>query len=124
MKTLLILGGISGFLFVAIGAFGAHALQPRLESYGLKAQYETGVQYHMIHTVAILVIAILMRYFQASGLLYGAGWAMFIGIILFSGSLYAMGVTGIRPLGAITPIGGVAFLTGWALMVIAVIQEG
>ncbi|QKS72857.1 DUF423 domain-containing protein [Paenalkalicoccus suaedae] len=123
MKLFLVLGGILGFLFVSIGAFGAHALAARLESTGYAAQFQTGVQYHMIHAIAIVGVAILMNHLPSTGLLTGAGWSFFIGIILFSGSLYALSLTGIRVLGAITPIGGLAFLVGWVLIVAAAIID-
>ncbi|CAM3770806.1 DUF423 domain-containing protein [Alkalicoccus chagannorensis] len=124
MQLFLIIGGIMAFLFVAIGAFGAHALEARLEELGRTATFETGVQYHMIHALAIVAVAILTQHLEASGLLYGAGWAFTIGIIIFSGSLYVLSLTGIGILGAITPIGGLAFLTGWVLLVIAAVSGG
>lgn len=121
MKLFIILGAVMSFLFVAIGAFGAHALAARLEETGRAANFETGVQYHMIHAVAIIAVGILTQHLDATGMLQAAGWSFFIGIIVFSGSLYALSLTGITVLGAITPIGGVAFLTGWVLLVIAAI---
>ncbi|TVP87228.1 MAG: DUF423 domain-containing protein [Alkalicoccus sp.] len=123
MKLFLILGGTMSFLFVAIGAFGAHALAERLEANGYTATFETGVQYHMIHALALVAVAILTQHLSSSGLLHGAGWAFFTGIIIFSGSLYALSLTGIRVLGAVTPIGGVAFLIGWVLIIIAAFME-
>ncbi|SDO61593.1 DUF423 domain-containing protein [Alkalicoccus daliensis] len=123
MKLFLILGGVMSFLFVAIGAFGAHALAAKLEETGRTATFETGVQYHMIHALAIVAVAILTQHLSSNGLLHGAGWSFFIGIIIFSGSLYALSLTGIRVLGAITPIGGVAFLVGWVLLIIAAFVE-
>ncbi|MBU9724295.1 MULTISPECIES: DUF423 domain-containing protein [Bacillaceae] len=123
MKLFLMLGSISSFLFVALGAFGAHALKPRLEAGGYLATYETAVQYHMIHSLAIIAVAILMNFMGSTGLLQGAGWAFFIGIIIFSGSLYVLSMTGISILGAITPIGGVAFLVGWVLVFLAALNH-
>ncbi|MBM7095522.1 MULTISPECIES: DUF423 domain-containing protein [Alteribacter] len=123
MKLFLLLGSISSFLFVALGAFGAHALKDKLEATGYMKTFETGVQYHMIHALAIIAVAILTKHLSSTGLLHGAGWAFFIGIILFSGSLYVMSLTGIRVLGAITPIGGVAFLVGWTLIFIAALNH-
>ncbi|MDG5787397.1 DUF423 domain-containing protein [Evansella sp. AB-P1] len=122
MKLFLMLGSISGFLFVALGAFGAHALKSKLEATGYLETFQTAVQYHMIHTLALIGVAILTQYLGATGLLTGAGWAFFIGIIIFSGSLYVLSLTGISILGAITPIGGVAFLTGWVLIFLAAWQ--
>ncbi|MDQ0257411.1 uncharacterized membrane protein YgdD (TMEM256/DUF423 family) [Evansella vedderi] len=122
MKLFLILGSLSAFLFVALGAFGAHAWKPRLESAGYLETFQTAVQYHMIHALALIAVAILTQFLPSLGLLNGAGWAFFIGIILFSGSLYVLSLTGISVLGAITPLGGLAFLIGWVLLFIAALQ--
>ncbi|ADU32365.1 DUF423 domain-containing protein [Evansella cellulosilytica] len=122
MKLFILLGGLNGFLFVALGAFGAHALKPRLEANGYLETFQTAVQYHMIHSIALIGVALLMNHLNATGLLTGAGWAFFIGIIIFSGSLYILSMTGLSFLGAITPIGGLAFLIGWTLIVVAAIQ--
>ena len=122
MKLFLLLGSISAFLFVAIGAFGAHALKAKLEAGGYVETFNTGVQYHMIHSIAIIGVALLTQHLNSTGLLYGAGWAFVIGIIIFSGSLYALSITGMSILGAITPIGGLAFLTGWVLLFIAALN--
>lgn len=123
MKLFLLLGSINAFLFVALGAFGAHALKDKLEANGYMETFQTGIQYHMIHAIALIAVAILTRYLSATGLVHGAGWAFFIGIILFSGSLYVLSLTGIRVLGAITPLGGVAFLVGWVLLFAAAWME-
>ncbi|RKL67944.1 hypothetical protein CR203_05410 [Salipaludibacillus neizhouensis] len=123
MKLFLLLGSANAFLFVALGAFGAHALKDKLEATGYLKTFETGVQYHMIHAVALIAVAILTKYLSATGLVHGAGWAFLIGIILFSGSLYALSLTGIKILGAITPLGGLAFLVGWALLFAAAWME-
>ncbi|MCD8509433.1 MAG: DUF423 domain-containing protein [Bacillus sp. (in: Bacteria)] len=122
MKLFLILGSINAFLFVALGAFGAHALKPKLEAAGYLETYQTAVQYHMIHALALVAVAILTQFLPATGLVTGAGWAFFIGIILFSGSLYALSMTGISVLGAITPLGGLAFLVGWGMLFAAALQ--
>ncbi|WP_035100868.1 DUF423 domain-containing protein [Aneurinibacillus terranovensis] len=117
IRLFLFLGSINMFLSVALGAFGAHQLKGRL-SPGMLEIYQTGVHYQMIHGLAILFIALVGE--KLSGTLpTWSGWLMQIGIILFSGSLYALSTSGIRVLGAITPIGGVAFLAGWALLAIA-----
>ncbi len=108
-------------LSVMIGAFGAHGLEPRLTEKMMK-NYQTGVQYHMIHGIGILVVGLLALKIPVSGLLNGAGWAFLVGVLLFSGSLYAMALTGITKLGAITPIGGLAFIVGWVLVGIAVVR--
>jgi len=103
-------------LAVASGAFGAHGLRSRLDAYSLSV-YEKAVFYHFVHALGILCIAILARTgaITASGANRTAG-LLLIGILVFSGSLYALSLTGIRTLGAITPIGGVAFIAGWLLL--------
>jgi uncharacterized membrane protein YgdD (TMEM256/DUF423 family) len=105
------IGAGMGFLGVALGAFGAHALRERLEPAMLQA-WNTGVLYHLIHAVALFALGL---YAKSSGAdVRTGGLLLLAGILLFSGSLYAMALTGIRPLGAITPVGGVLFLAGWA----------
>ena len=107
----LIIAGISGFLSVALGAFGAHGLKNKL-SPDMMAVFQTAVQYHQVHSVALLVVALLVGN-SASGAGTYAGWLFVAGIVIFSGSLYTLSITEIRILGAITPIGGLAFLAGW-----------
>ncbi|GAF12733.1 hypothetical protein JCM19046_1332 [Bacillus sp. JCM 19046] len=121
-KLFLLLGSIIMALAVAIGAFGAHGLESRLSERMMK-NYQTGVQYHMIHGLGLVATAILAVKMGASGLLQGAGWAFILGIVLFSGSLYVMALTGITKLGAITPIGGLAFIVGWVLLGIAAVRH-
>ena len=101
------------FLAVALGAFGAHALRSTIESHGLVDVWNKAVLYHFIHAIALFVLA-----FFATGR-RGAWWLLFAGIFLFSGSLYAMALTNARSLGAITPLGGLCFLAGWAWLVIS-----
>lgn len=122
MNTLIALGGIMMFLAVALGAFGAHALNNKLTANGQLKNYQTGVLYHLTHGLGMILTGILGGQLTHDSLLLPAGWLLFAGIILFSGSLYTMGLTGIRKLGAITPLGGLCFLAGWALVVIAAIQ--
>ena len=108
-------GAVSGFLAVALGAFGAHALRARIPSERLDV-YATAAEYHLIHSAALLAIGIFMT---GPGRLSGAKWAarlMLLGIVLFSGSLYLLAITGVRALGAITPLGGIAFLAAWGLL--------
>ncbi|MEI0736872.1 DUF423 domain-containing protein [Paenibacillus sp. JTLBN-2024] len=121
MDTMLILGGIMLFLAVALGAFGAHALKERLNESQQKT-YQTGVQYHLAHGLGLVLIGLYAGMAEQSSLAVLAGWFIFAGIVLFSGSLYALSLTGIRKLGAITPLGGVAFLAGWVLFVVAAAQ--
>lgn len=103
--------GLAG-LSVALGAFGAHALKARLDA-GLLANFETGARYQMYHALALLAVAWAAARWPASSLPALAGWLFVAGIGLFSGSLYLMAFTGWRWLGAVTPLGGVAFLAGW-----------
>lgn len=117
MANWILIGAINAFLSVAAGAFGAHALKSRLPL-DLQTIFETGARYHMYHALGLLAVGLLALH-RPSGLLNGAGWALFVGIVIFSGSLYALALSGVRGLGAITPIGGVSFLVGWALFAIA-----
>jgi len=117
MQRWLILGAASAFLSVAAGAFGAHALRARLAP-DLLTIFETGARYHMYHSLGLIAIGLLMQ-LRPSPLLNGAGWAMLVGILLFSGSLYALALSGVRALGAITPLGGLGFLVGWLLFALA-----
>jgi len=115
-RLFLSIGAISGALAVMLGAFGAHGLKDKLSDKML-TNYMTGVEYHFYHTFAILAVGLLAMHVQPR-LLPASGWAFVIGIILFSGSLYIMALTGITKLGAITPIGGLAFIIGWILLAI------
>jgi len=118
MKIFLILGAINAMLAVALGAFGAHGLEGRISDKYLEV-WKTGVTYQMFHATGLFVVAFLASRFPQSTLINASGWAMFIGIVLFSGSLYVLSTSGIKVLGAITPFGGVAFIIGWILLVIA-----
>jgi uncharacterized membrane protein YgdD (TMEM256/DUF423 family) len=118
-KMFLLVGAVAGFLAVALGAFGAHGLRSRL-SPDMLAVFETGVRYHMYHTLAILIVALMLARIDG-WMIRAAGWAFTVGIVLFSGSLYVLALTGVTVLGAITPIGGVAFLLGWALLAVAAV---
>jgi len=116
-KTFMFAGAVLGGLGVAIGAFGAHGLRGRL-SPKMLAVFETGVRYHMYHALAILAAAALLPRIDGRAVLI-AGWSFMAGIVLFSGSLYALALSGVTTLGAITPIGGVAFLVGWISLAVA-----
>ena len=117
------LGAVSGFLAVAVGAFGAHFLKPMLERLNQVQTFQTGVQYHMYHALAILAVGLAAT--QGPGrALNVAGWSFLLGTLLFSGSLYALSLTGVRVLGAITPFGGVLFLVGWAALGVAAASIG
>lgn len=115
------LGSAYGFLAVALGAFGAHALKARLspEMLGI---WRTGVDYHFYHALALLLLGLLAR--QApSAALNAAGVCFAAGVLLFSGSLYALALSELRVLGAITPAGGLLFLTGWLLLGYAALKD-
>jgi uncharacterized membrane protein YgdD (TMEM256/DUF423 family) len=130
--TWLRLGAILGGLAVGSGAFGAHALASFLERSGdlsvpprgnprdakTLATFETGARYQMYHALALVAVGLLAGRGATSGALAVAGWSFFLGIVLFSGSLYALALTGIKWLGAITPFGGVLFLVGWAALAV------
>ncbi|WP_020616999.1 DUF423 domain-containing protein [Paenibacillus daejeonensis] len=122
MQTLLLLGSLNMIVAVILGAFGAHALKKKLQPEQL-AVYQTGVQYHIVHALGILVVGLLTGDAAVGSLAVTAGWVLFIGIVLFSGSLYVLSITGIRKLGAITPLGGLAFIAGWAILVAALLQN-
>jgi uncharacterized membrane protein YgdD (TMEM256/DUF423 family) len=117
MRLWIVIGAVSAFVSVAAGAFGAHALKARLTP-DMLTIFETGNRYQMYHSLGLLAVGLLAAS-RPSGLLNGAGWAMLIGILLFSGSLYALALSGVRVLGAITPLGGVGFLVGWVLFALA-----
>lgn len=116
-----VIGSICAFLSVALGAFGAHMLKAQIPA-DMLAVYETGVQYQMMHSLGLIAIGMIAALLPNNKHLTRAGWAMLIGIVLFSGSLYLLAVTGIKPLGAITPFGGVAFLFGWLSLMLAALQ--
>ncbi|MEI5908265.1 DUF423 domain-containing protein [Bacillus spongiae] len=121
MKLFIIIGALNAFLSVAFGAFGAHALEGKLEQKYIET-WQTAVQYQMFHSIGILVIAVFLGQYPASALLSWSSWLMLIGIILFSGSLYILSVTKISILGAITPLGGISFLVAWVLLIIASVK--
>ena len=114
----LVIGAISGCLVVILGAFGAHGLKDVLDDYGLSI-FNKAVLYHMFHTFAILVLGLIEK-IQPEIQLHLAGWAFLLGIVLFSGSLYILAVTGFKWMGMITPIGGVFFIIGWVLLLLKV----
>jgi uncharacterized membrane protein YgdD (TMEM256/DUF423 family) len=116
-KTFLLIGALTGFTGVALGAFGAHALRSRL-SPEMLAVFETGVRYQMYHAFAILIVGLILGR-MGGWMISAAGWLFTAGIILFSGSLYLLAFTGVTVLGAVTPIGGLAFLLGWACLAVA-----
>jgi uncharacterized membrane protein YgdD (TMEM256/DUF423 family) len=112
------IGSLLGALAVALGAFGAHALTNRLSD-DMLATFETGVRYQMYHALALLAVAFAAYRWADSNLPTAAGWLFVTGMVLFSGSLYVLVLSGVRWLGAITPIGGVAFIAGWLCLAAA-----
>lgn len=118
MNIFVFLGAINACISVALGAFGAHGLKGIMDQKYLDI-WETGVRYEMYHALGLIAIGILSGTLKSSALLSWSGWLMLIGIVLFSGSLYVLSLTKISVLGAITPIGGVAFLASWILLCIA-----
>ena len=116
-RTFLLIGALAGFTGVTLGAFGAHALRGRL-SPEMLAVFETGVRYQLYHALAIMATGLIAAR-MGGWLIVSAGWLFTAGIVLFSGSLYLLVFTGVTRFGAITPIGGVAFLLGWACLALA-----
>ncbi len=121
-RLYLIAGAFNAMLAVGLGAFGAHGLKGRLSA-DLLAVYQTGVQYHIYHSLGLVLIGILALNLPASIWLKWSGALMLFGILCFSGSLYLLAVTGVRWLGAITPLGGLAFLIAWLLLAVAVFRS-
>ncbi len=121
-RLLLILGSFNSALAVVLGAFGAHALKHRLDE-NMMQVYQTATQYHFYHALGLLVVGILALHLPASSLLRWSGLLLLAGIILFSGSLYALALSNLRWLGMITPLGGLAFILGWAIMLLALLKQ-
>jgi len=119
--TMVALGAASAALAVALGAFAAHGLRSRLAP-DLLAIFQTGVQYHFYHSLGLIAVGLAAFHLGLSGPLRLAGWLMLVGIILFSGSLYALALTGERMLGAVAPIGGTAFIAAWVLLALAALR--
>ena len=112
-RLTLLLAAILLFAAVALGAFGAHAVKARIAP-DMLAIYQTAVQYHFWHALGLLAIGVLLVQRPGNGALGAAAWLLAAGILLFSGSLYALALSGVRGFGAVTPFGGGAFLAGWA----------
>ena len=112
-KLFLLAGSISGMLSVMIGAFGAHALKATLEAHNRLETFETAVKYQFYHSLALLALGVLMLHFQHKAFTI-SGYGFIAGILIFSGSLYVLSLTGITKFGAITPLGGLALILGWA----------
>ena len=120
-KLFLVLGAGNAAVAVALGAFAAHGLKARLAPELLQV-FQTGVQYHFYHAMGLLVVGLVAAHIPDSALLKWSGWLMLGGIALFSVSLYALSLTGLRALGAITPLGGAAFIAAWLLLAAAILR--
>ena len=120
-NTFLAISGFSGFLAVALGAFGAHALKQRLAADSLQA-WQTGVEYQFVHTLALVAVALLVQKYPGQALWQWGGWLFVVGMVLFSGSLYLLSTLGLRWLGPVTPLGGLCFMAGWACFLVAALR--
>jgi uncharacterized membrane protein YgdD (TMEM256/DUF423 family) len=118
MKIFILLGSINAFIAVALGAFGAHGLEGKISERMLEV-WKTGVTYQMFHAIGLLAIGLLVGKFPQ---VTSFSWMMFIGIVLFSGSLYALSTTGIKFFGPITPLGGLAFLVAWVFVIVGAVK--
>ena len=120
-RVFVMLGALSGCLAVGAGAFGAHALRDRLST-DMLSVFQTSVSYQMYHALALLAVGVLLGRFSIDGSawLTASGWLFVLGTLLFSGSLYSLSLSGITWLGAITPLGGVAFLVGWLALAVGI----
>ena len=121
-KFFLVLGSLNAMLTVVLGAFGAHALKNQL-SPELLTTYGTAAQYHFYHALGLILVGILLISMPQNILLKYSGLIMFFGILLFSGSLYALAISGIKGIGIITPFGGLCFIVAWLLFAIAVLKD-
>lgn len=121
-KQFIVIGAVAMALAVGLGAFGAHGLKSRLSTAMLDV-YQTGVQYHVYHALGLITVGYLANIMSESTLLLWSGWLMLAGIVLFSGSLYVLSLSGITWLGAITPFGGAAFIASWALLALAALSK-
>jgi len=119
-KLFVLIGAIAAAVGVALGAFGAHALKARL-SIDLLATWQTAVQYHLWHALGLTALGLLAQHLPASVPVRVAGWLMLAGIVLFSGSLYALALSGMRGLGAVAPFGGACFIIAWLVLAFAVL---
>ena len=121
-RVFAVVGGVNAGLAVLLGAFGAHALSETLTP-ELMDTFETAVDYHFYHALGLVAVAFVGSQMQDSSRVRWAGWLMVLGIVLFSGSLYALCLTGQPMLGAITPLGGVSFVAAWTLLVVGLVMD-
>ena len=122
IRLLFTFGALSGLVSVVLGAFAAHGLRGKLAP-ELEHAFETGVHYQMMHSIAILVTGSMIMHWGRHWALVSASWSFALGILLFSGSLYLLALTGMRWLGPVTPVGGLAFIVGWGLLAIGIWQN-
>lgn len=122
-RRIIIIAGFFGILAVALGAFGAHALKAKLTALDLLGTYQTAVQYHFYHTLALLLVGFISLNDTHSKFLLRSAWLFAVGIVLFSGSLYALCFTGLTIFGPVTPVGGFAFILGWLFLTIYGIKK-
>ena len=120
-KLFVSIGAAMAAVAVVLGAFGAHALKARLPADALEV-YQTAVQYHFWHALGVLAVGLALQLFPEAGWLRTAGWLLTAGIVLFCGSLYLLALTGSKWLGAVTPLGGLAFILGWLALVVAALR--
>lgn len=121
-KLFLTIGAIAMLWAVALGAFAAHALKSQIAP-DLLTVYHTGVEYHFYHALGLLAVGLAVQRLPDSNWLRASGWLMLVGILIFSGSLYLLALTGVRAFGAVTPIGGVAFMLAWVLFAVAAVKS-
>jgi uncharacterized membrane protein YgdD (TMEM256/DUF423 family) len=121
-RIFLLLGSLFGAFGVILGAFGAHALRGKLPD-ELLATWQTAVLYHLVHALGLIAVSFAASLLPGSSLVRWAGWTMTAGILLFSGSLYVLCLSGVRALGAVTPFGGIAFIAAWLLLTAAAWQS-
>jgi uncharacterized membrane protein YgdD (TMEM256/DUF423 family) len=122
IKNFISLGSLNSAFAVILGAFGAHALNSKIPPEALDI-FQTGVQHHFYHSLGLILIGIVIRIAKSSTALFVSGWTMLTGIILFSGSLYIISITGIQSIGIITPIGGILFIVSWVLFAIETVEK-
>ncbi len=121
-KTFLLLGAINTFLCIALGAFGAHGLK-KLMTDDMLTTFHIGLQYHLYHSLGLMIIGLLLIHYTRSRLIELSGWLMLLGIILFCLNLYLLSLTEIRAFAVITPFGGFSFITAWVVLIIALWKE-
>jgi len=120
-RKVLLFGTVNGALCILLGAFAAHGLKNRLSAQ-LLSVYQTGVEYHFYHALALILLGVLVGQYGCNPFMRWSARFFIIGVLLFSGSLYSLSLTGITVLGAITPIGGICFVLGWIVLALAVVQ--